>query len=643
MNDNLNEILKVLKETKEFLDKIHLEDNVIDLQNIEGLDSKYEDTIINSDNLIPTINENISKIIELLSLSVLTGEYIKNEKILGKLDDIIGRAKGLISFFVDFPLNIQTLLFGFSSLIKISIEIYKDFIYHIKNHYSDDRVSYILIQNKNLKREINEAELDENMIKHIKYFQNVINLSKTDHFPSNSNNHFIKLYSIKETIDDLKISEFNDLTNIINIKIRFLQHKWKERRFQENPLLSSYNEDGEEKLVENFNEECRKLQEWIGIFNTQYEVFSNNEHYISKRIRKYKNKKLKEITYLQIHQLIKYYKDIDLNKYKLEDIVDFLIKQQKQKIKSNNFYDRHVDKVFINYALNNLFSISIRNRTDIKEIESQYNEIEKKLFNINSNYFLDFKFLDKVTEILISEISKDKDVFISNYDEIVVKIKKVFKNYLNSIKWSRENLNYIFILPFEESLVPFEIKGKTYDVFFASSFVLPPSLNNIDEQYYNIKEKVEKVYNYIEFAKYFSKERNEINDIKDEMKNSQTKTIETIGLFTAVISFIFASIPSFKFVQNFGQALLFTGIIGATLFSMVGIIFLFTRGFKVIRSWILIILSLIVFLSTGYLLNNSTNKIYKKTEETYKIKIDSVINVFNKKLDSINKIKKPNP
>ncbi len=110
------------------------------------------------------------------------------------------------------------------------------------------------------------------------------------------------------------------------------------------------------------------------------------------------------------------------------------------------------------------------------------------------------------------------------------------------------------------------------------------------------------------------------------MKNSQTKTIETIGLFTAIISFIFASIPSFKFVHNFHQALLFTGIIGVTLFLMVGLLFLFTRGFEKINSWLIIILSSILFIVSGFFINNSINKLTKDVEDNSLKKVDTIKN-----------------
>lgn len=86
--------------------------------------------------------------------------------------------------------------------------------------------------------------------------------------------------------------------------------------------------DGSVKAVEDFKEENEKLNEWCEIIQTQYELISKNWIYIlESRVKSYKNSKLENLKILQIHQLIKYYKDVKPNSSKLQEISIFFEKK----------------------------------------------------------------------------------------------------------------------------------------------------------------------------------------------------------------------------------------------------------------------------------------------------------------------------
>ncbi|KUY28524.1 hypothetical protein [Elizabethkingia ursingii] len=524
-------------------------------------------------------------IIKSLCISVLCGEYIEFPELFDRLGESEKKIEEFPNKTNDFPLDIQSQIYDISSAIIIVIEFYKDFIKEIENYYSEDRVKFLFQRNTLIQRELSKKTLHRETEYKINYFLNLLTITSIDHFPSTEDKYILEIFKAEEFIENFKNHSFRDLTNVIDEKIKFLKFKWKERRLQENPFMHSYLENGIHKKIGEYNTSNNELCVWKEVISTQYELNQNGWKLIlTDRVKLYKNNSISSfIKSFELHQLIKYFKDVSSNDKKLEEISSKLLKD-KENISSLNFYDKYAVNIFCNYALNNEFSSYIEKESSIENINSKYDDLNSKLSETTNNYFFKYRYLSRVLDILLPKINEiDKKVFIENYEVILDRCKSILNEYYENINWSLTNFNYIFLLPISESKVRFEIDGNDYDIFFASSFVLPPSSKKIKEDYSEVKEKFDKLYSYLDFSNFFSKEIDEIKAIKKELNDKEVKSIELLSLFTAVISFIIGGVSGFAFIKDLYTALLFFIVFTTSLLTFLLALFVCTRGKHVIK------------------------------------------------------------
>lgn len=430
--------------------------------------------------------------------------------------------------------------------------------------------------------------------------------------------------------------------NVIFQKLNFFKYKWKQRQEVE---FSYIEDDGSHKELNTQEITLPELKKWEDIINSQYEFQSHWQRSITNRVRSYlKIENLKDDPpKFIIHQLIKYYKDIVPDYKKGYQIADFLIKSRKNSEKYN--YDTYVEDIFCNYALNNAFSCFLKRETNIENIFSKYYETEEKLTSITRNYFLKYKLLNKVFELLLQKYKEvSKEIFINEYQGYLNKCKEILISYKEHKDWSLENFNYIYLLPYEESLVNFEIESKNLPIFFASSFVLPPSHLEIEKHYKEIEEKFNKLNSYLEFSLFFNNETKEINEIRESVNETDKRSVETLTIFTAIISFIIGNVALFQFIKTFYEALIFILIYAIALSAFVLLIFVSTKGVEKIKSYKKILIwfyavSILLLGGLFYLRYHFEENEMKEVEELKK-KIEG-IEELKKRIENIETLQKP--
>ena len=607
MQENqLDRLFSIISEFREDINQIQnfLEDN-----NIEETSPIFDSTTLLDENI--NIFEQkqesfITNFFKTLSVSVLLGEYISIADFFEKLNKIEDEIKKLPTYdgvvsnreIVAQLRKISEQIIGLSSAITIAIEYYKDFYKHIENAYSDNKKDFIFEINSTLIK--NQKDLPPIHKELISFFQNILKVNTIDHFLSSKKESIIEILNVEFFFKQSPPPSFKDIYNIAFQKANFLKYKWKQRQEVE----FSYLEDGKHKELNTQEITLPKLKEWENIINLQYEYQSNWQRSITNRVKSYpKIENLKDDTpKFIIHQLIKYYKDIDPAYKKGYQIADFLIKSRQNSEKYN--YNTYVEDIFCNYALNNAFSCFLEKETSIENIFSKYYETEEKLTSITRNYFLKYKLLNKVFELLLQKYKEvSKEIFINEYQEYLNNCKEILSSYKEYKDWSLENFNYIYLLPYKESLVNFEIESKNLPVFFASSFVLPPSHLEIEKHYKEIEEKFNKLNSYLEFSLFFNNETKEIknikenitsfsdnqtkeiNEIRESVKETDKRSIETLTIFTAIISFIIGNVALFKFIETFIDAIIFILIYAIALSVFVLLIFVSTKGVEKIKSY----------------------------------------------------------
>ena len=574
------------------------------------------------------------KIYKEFNYSLLSGEYISNSEIENSISNIIKITSEVLNVSDFFSNTFQVLISEFTTSINLACSIYKTFIKIIKNEYSEDRIEHLFSYSGQINKDFVNDSIPDQYKKLWLYFKENINLALLDHFFSSENKQFIKLFNIEKALDNINLLEFNNLTKVIRLKINFLEHKWKIRKQENNPSEIHYIDDGELARLEDFSTTNDKLKEWISLITRHYQIYISNWKFeIEKNVKPFLNEEPKKLNYIQFHQLIKYYKDAKINFNKLSNISKIL---QDNIRGGKNFYDEYAFKTISNYALNNKFSLFLEQCNDLDKIRIEFQETRDKTLGENHNFFIEYKYLGKLIN-LISEKSQQLDnlSFLNDYEELIsVECKKILDDYFYNKEWSKNKNNYIFVLPFEESIVKieeFKIKQLPY-IFIASSFVLPKENNLIDNQYYEIKQKFKGLLFQIDSLKRLKKDLQEVSDVRKEMDKRDIKSIEIISIFTAIITFVLSSIPAYKFIDNVWESLLFMISLSSSLGFFILLIIFTTRGFK--KNWIgwVYAILLILISTAGYFILTG---IEKRESTLSKETIKQIDSISTKKIDSI--------
>ena len=654
MQENqLDRLFSIISEFREDINQIQ---NFLESTNIEETSPIFDDTTL-LDAEINTFEQEqesfITDFFKILSISVLLGEYISITNFFEKLKKIEDEIKKLLTYdgvvssreIAAQSRKISEQIIGVSSAITIAIERYKDFCKHIENAYSDNKKDFVFERNNTLIEKQNQKDLALENEELILYFENILKVNTIDHFLSSKKESIVEILNVefyfKQHLSPLLKDTFEDILNIIFQKLNFFKYKWKQRQEVE----FSYLEDGSHKELNTQEITLPELKKWENIINLQYEFQTHWQRNITNRVKPYlKIENLKEDTpKVFIHQLIKYYKDIAPDYKKGYQIADFLIKSRKNSEKYN--YDAYVEDILCNYALNNAFSCFLKEETSIENIFSKYYETEEKLTSITRNYFLKYKLLNKVFELLLQKYKEvSKEIFINEYQGYLNKCKDILTSYKEYKDWSLENFNYIYLLPYEESLVNFKIESEIFPIFFASSFVLPPSHLEIEKHYKEIEEKFNKLNSYLEFSLFFNNETNEINKIKESVKETDKRSIETLTIFTAIISFIIGDVALFQFIKTFIDAIIFILSYAIALSIFVLLIFVYTKEAEKIKSYWRFLGGFyavsILLLGGLFCLRYHFEENERKEVEELKKRIES-IEELKKRIENIETLQKP--
>lgn len=593
---------------------------------------------------IEVFSQNISmsniSMVKYFLYSLLAGEYIYNDRIDEKLIDLKEKIENLNQSAILSLREIQKVLIESYSCFTIISEGYRIFIKEIENKYAEENENYIFSLNDHFENSIQESNLSKKNEELALFFLLQLSLAKADHSPSNNTDYIENLITIEKRIERLDIVEFRSITSDIIIKIKFLKHKWISRKINEDPEIPSYSHNGHRYNIENYDgHDNIKLNEWLSIIDTQYELISKNWMVkLTQRVKSYKNKPFSDLKLLELHQLIKYYKDVKPDYHKLGEIS----KEIASRLRQNNHsdYNRYAFEVSFNYSLNNKFSLFIQQSYDFydfKDVEDEYNIVKGKIKNNINNYFLEYKFLLYVSNFLANRINVDgKLEFIKKYESFITNI---CANELNTYYIKKEesmfSQNNVFVLPYEESLVPISSdNSELTHIFYASSFVLPPSSKKVEEDFKNIEEKFEKLNLLIDTGKYFQGEIKRIEKLSKDIQDKDLKSVEIISVFTAIITFILSAIPAYKFIKEPKDSFVFMFVLAGALSLFVIVILFITRNsYKNPKSYIPLGLLVFVF-GAGFLIINtysdrtiigSNYKVNRQIEKIVKRKVDSVL------------------
>lgn len=619
-----------------------------------------EGEIVESNQVLITdkIEKLLNETIEVFFKSLISGQYSKDTKFtIEEIQELKRKTDSILNLVtVDNPDTQKFLLaavkINYMDILKVFSNIYLNFIKLVQSQNENPNIDIVYEGSFDTVKFFNQISNPETKNR-VEFFELIVIVYKVDHFFKENVSTYRAINNLENLIKEHPGEKYFVL---VKEKLNFLKYKWEIRqksyKKKDFKVSKAYIIDDELFISTDdvkYNPSIQKLQIWKEHIESYYELVDWKSK-ISLITNDFKHQKYSELPSSKLILLLKYYKDINHEYGNLEEIVqEFKNRYEENCNAPQRFF---YNKTYL-YALNNQFSSLLgqkpANEKEIEKLKMEIQKIQKKC-NID-NFFVESKHIIFRLKSLESrfenraefeDFSKAKDELDSFTSEINI--------YKEKLKWSKNNHNLLFQLPYEECLIDSNIDDLS--VFYASSIVLPLPHEESETNYELINEKIKELKQLILSVVSLNKEFSTIKNLREDIKLNQIKTFETIGLFTAITAFILASIPSFSFVKEFYQALLFTGIIGSCLIIMISIIFLFTRGFRKKNSWMLICIGVVVFLFSILSLHKAINKvendIYKKysqpIEKLNKEMID-LRKTENKQLlqENMPQTKKPNP
>ena len=531
---------------------------------------------------IDALNTNIQNIISSLFDSVLIGEYLDKEidKQLEWIRNNLTYTEQLENEILPNKDKYKAILLLLNSLktktneIQNIINYYLLFSEDIKIIINNPEKDEIFILSKSKYQSVNDSET-------LKLFTLNLFLCFSDILFTEKQDCYQEITYVKELLSEKRFLNLNLNPQIEKMKKKasFLLFKWCKRA--ELRGFSMLKEDKIKEYKEDINNFGGKWKDWVTyIENHHYK--EDEKHLFVEKIKesyiKIEDKGLKNFTCQDIYSYIKYHKEIDKKIDKLDEIISFL---DKGRFRTTDNYDKNIRTIIYNYARNNRFSLFTETCDNREELKEEYNKIDNK---DNRNYFLQYKFIDKSIELLNAELNeKNENITIEQVEEIekyLEDIEPEYKTYKTNIEWILEHIYFIYRVSFKECIID--------DIFIYSSFLLPldnrkskDRFEKITDDFRELKSQLPLFRKMAEFNGDVSKVKEELLQFDEKIEKHDTKTIELMGLFSAIIAFVMGSIPTFQYLKNIFDVGIFFVVFGTSLISFLLVLLFITGRIKV--------------------------------------------------------------
>lgn len=515
------------------------------------------------------------------SKSAISGEYISCENTKHEIEKFIeGLFKGdfidgnspmskLYALFVTLNDNLLNSLRHYQQLIDISDVKY--------DNSENNQVLFSSVKLKNLRED-----------RLLNFFnQVVIKTCLYDYQLPMDKNSLMELLSVKFQIDDAIAEESNpnliDIFDVLLKKCFFIIKKTRKNNF--NFSINS--------TIETINPnklEIGELQSFID--KEKYKNLSNelleklNNDIISK------NPKLESFV-----RLIRHYKE-NLKSISDRGIMDNILqiydeyyhesKEKDPTAKKHEYNNFSLDSVR-NYIYNCRFSfLSNFDSISFEDIELELAKIQQIQMKGVQNFHPYEKGIECLRRRLETILNKDStscsDEELNLVKRKLEKLEDLIGKYDKAINWCEFRKFYPFLLPFDESL----IEEKSLSIFIPSTF---SKAINYQEQFEYLNETKQKLgeYHSLFLVKKEQKSISLLNqenqkrtsELEETVKKYEKRTYELLGLFTAVITFLFGSVNIFTQNSDSSLPLLITNTMGLgfILLLFAGLILLTTSKF----------------------------------------------------------------
>lgn len=579
----------------------------------KGIKSK-EFTLDKVSDFIPLTDKSITFLFD----SILIGEFI-SESINGQIQNIRDS--------LDFLAEIESKLSenpDIDDITKGGVNKFKDQIQEIQNI-----LSYYLLFSEDIQIILQNPEKDEiftpSKAKYqsekdsdiLKLFSLNLSLCFSDFLFSEKQSYYQEIVSIKDNLTTLlSNSSIPILTEQIvkmNKKATFLLFKWCKRAKLSG--ISLFKEDKIKEYKNEIDSFGTKWKKWVTYIENHYYKEEEKSLFVNKiqnLYAKIKDENFENFSCQDIHLYIKFYKDIDKNIDNL-DIINIFLKKRIED--STDDYEKNIRTIIYNYARNNRFSLFTETCDNRDNLQKEYNKIDNK---DNKNYFLQYKFINKSIELLNAELNeKNENITIDQIEKIEKYLKEIeseYEIYKTNIEWILEHIYFIYRVSLEECIID--------DIFIYSSFLLPLDNRKSKKDYEKIVDSFRELKSQLPLfrriaifnTKISEKVKEEVTQFDEKIEKRDAKTIELMGLFTAIIAFVMGSIPTFQYLKNIYDVGIFFIVFATSLISFLLVLLLIIRKTRINKFfWLQLVLIVVFFTAmikfTIYLSDKKDNAI----------------------------------
>jgi len=538
-------------------------------------------------------------IFDCFNASLLVGEYVKCDDFHIKINEVITSLDGIPQLIPPHP-DVQTLLLhelklNFIECLKIGLSQYENLYKLVKHKFSIDNRQFLFHFNTELTVKLKEDSFTKSSSENLLFFDANIKVAQADHFLTAEVKSYKELLEISYELVKSSIIRGNKYSILLKNKCDFLISKWIVRKNHTSKYPLYTIKDNVEILARPEEFTNTFYPKWKNYIESQYETSSNWKHIIETDFDKIKNKRLDSLSLSELNRCIKYYKDITKDLLNLDALCNEINRRYDESKQTGKITDIYAYSMSLNYVMNNKFSLLLDdNKRSEEEIDNLYN----KILSIQSatrikNFFPQLKLLrfyvDKLQKLYNNRKPLESIALVSR--KYIRKCEGILEDYLKNVEWAESKYNYIFQLPFSECLIDTDNLNLP-QIYIASSFVLPLPKSIYKAELEENKQKIHLLNASIEVYENMEKDVAEITKDKEDIQKRDIRSMEILGIFTAIVTFVAGTLPTFQFIKSAYQAGLFLLALSTSLSVFVLLILSVTRGLQNFKKHLKLILSI---------------------------------------------------
>ena len=497
------------------------------------------------------IDEYYKSVFILLSKAVLSGEYIFDPNYRKALDafeaDIAMEIGNIDTYFTQ---RFSDLSLGLKCILKH----YVGFLINTEDKIKNSDEEFFFSAFKSDDKNINNEFLSD-------FISIVLKLASIDHFLIADNDNREILVILRDELEDRKKVENKDLKDIYSAlldKCNFLLIKM----FYDPIIGRNYSLNFKTHSVDEIEFSESSLKETFNRYNFMFNPNSDKGLY-KEEITKYQaNCRIKRSKASELILLMKHYQKDNCSPRQVKNLLQSFDALYK------SIYATKIKKEFDIVALNSIknYLYNCKLSINIESPEYTIENLKEDLTEISDiqsetgiyNYFSYYKALTFLSKTIETRFTTKED--INSVQGLLLFFDELFEKFKNNLKWCFRNRYYPFQLISNECVVAYNDTG--ISLFLASSFCRPINYDRLDSKLQNLELKRKFYDSQYELAK----ERETIIQIQDKISKRENKTFEYMGIFMAIITFLFASIPVFSSnTLSTQEALWNIGILGIVL------------------------------------------------------------------------------